>query len=454
MPPCLSRQRCTSGPYPLAELARQRYLQRHIEPGLPHSPQPPTPWRHALVIPAYREDPELARRLRDLPTGPGRTLVILVLNRPDSDPDPEANAGLRAAVAGLPNGSCPGTRELNASSDLYLWDLDLRSGPLPAARGVGLARKIGCDIAFRWMCEGAISGRWVCSTDADSMLPPDYFRKLEAAPAGAVAATYPFWHGPGEDASCNLATALYELRMHHYVLGLEYAGSPYDRHTLGSCLAVRFDGYARVHGFPRRSGGEDFYLLNKLAKTGPVARLGGDCILLASRQSRRAPFGTGPAVTRIMDSPAPQDSPLFYHPACFVALRCLLAAVPSLAPGQTPAGGDSLAGQLRGQGLAPELSLASARVLQSMGIEAALAHCRRQGKAPGQFTRQFLQWFDGFRTLKFIHGLRSAGWQDQSLAALGELQPNFWPSPRAGGIEDLRGAVLQHWGWTVAAPGG
>ena len=434
----------------MAERARQRYLQRHSEPGLPPGPQPATPWRNVLVIPAYREDAELAHRLRELPAGPGRTLVILVLNRPDSDPDREANADLRAAVAGLPEGCCPDTRELNRHADLFLWDLDARSGPLPAVRGVGLARKIGCDIAFRWMSEGAISGRWICSTDADARLPADYFHKLEAAPNAAVAATYPFWHGPGGDASCDLATALYELRLHHYVLGLEYAGSPYNRHTLGSCLAVSHDGYAGVRGFPQRSGGEDFYLLNKLAKTGPVARLGGDCIVLQSRQSERVPFGTGPAVTRIMDLSQPLAAPLFYHPACFLALRGLLAAVPALA--ETPADDADLAGRLRDQGLSPQLSLASARVLQTMGIAAALAHCRRQGKAPGQFARQFQQWFDGFRTLKFIHGLRAADWPDQSLAALGALQPTLWPTGTAGQVDELRRAVLRHWGWTL--PGG
>ena len=53
----------------MAERARQRYLQRHSEPGLPPGPQPATPWHNVLVIPAYREDPQLARRLRDLPAG-------------------------------------------------------------------------------------------------------------------------------------------------------------------------------------------------------------------------------------------------------------------------------------------------------------------------------------------------------------------------------------------------
>ncbi len=261
-----------------AGLAARRYLQRHTEPGLPHSPQPAAPWRNVLVIPAYREDAALAQRLLDLPAGAGQALAILVLNRPDSDPDEQANSELRSAVAALPAGSCRGVQRLNARADLYLLDLETLSGSLPAAQGVGLARKYGCDLAFKWMSEGAISGHWICSTDADARLPPDYFHRLEREPAEAVAATYPFWHSPGADDSCNLATALYELRLHHYVLGLEYAGSPYARHTLGSCLAVTFKGYASVRGFPKRAGGEDFYLLNKLAKTGPVARLAGDCI--------------------------------------------------------------------------------------------------------------------------------------------------------------------------------
>ena len=81
-----------------------------------------------------------------------------------------------------------------------------------------------------------------------------------------------------EDQFCNTATALYELRLHHYVLGLEYAGSPYAYHTLGSCLAVKADAYAQVRGFPKRAGAEDFYLLNKLAKLGAMPRLQGRCI--------------------------------------------------------------------------------------------------------------------------------------------------------------------------------
>ena len=358
-------------------VALQRYLQRHIEAALPTCPQKDQRWHRALVIPAYRESAALLQQLKRLPEGSGRTLVILVLNRPDTDTDPDANTLLRAALERQPGASeQPCTYTLNAHSDLYLHDMDKQGGPVPAAQGVGLARKTGCDIALQWMSEGAISGAWIYSSDADARLPVDYFQKTENNKQQAVAAVYPFRHVPGADQDCNEATALYELRLHHYVLGLEYAGSPYAHHTLGSCLAVRANAYTQVRGFPKRAGGEDFYLLNKLAKLGPVAKLKGTCIELQSRHSNRAPFGTGPAVAKITRQEHPTESTLFYHPACYEALRALLNAAPSLYCAMS----NDLPALLRAQGLNLDLAQAASTALEAMGLTAALLHCRRQGK--------------------------------------------------------------------------
>jgi hypothetical protein len=427
-------------------LARKRYLQRHIEPDLPPAPQPPEPWQNVVVIPAYRESTRLLERIQNMPVTGGRTLVILVLNRPDTDPDPQANSALRNALDKLER-SATGTLRMSAELDLYVHDLDALSGPVQAKLGVGLVRKIGCDIAYKWHCEGAVSGTWICSTDADASLPPGYFQALREAPTEAAAATFPFWHAAGKDAQCNRATALYELRLHHHVLGLEYAGSPYAWHSLGSCLAVTADAYARVRGFPRRAGGEDFYLLNKLAKTGPVIRLAGTCIALESRASDRVPFGTGPAVARISAAADPSTIPLFYHPACYQSLRALLAVVPDLqhsAPHQLPA-------LMAMAGIEPALGEASSRALEAMGVAAALQHCRRQSRSPGQFSRQFHQWFDGFRTLKFIHALRAAGWLQCTLVELQQLQPSLWPSPDARTVDALREHIALQWGWRLQA---
>lgn len=427
-------------------VALQRYLQRHIEPDLPAAPCDTPQWQDVLVLPAYRESPALLEKLRELPAGSGRNLVILVLNRPDNDPDPKVNELLRQSLADLDpvdgHRGIPPIRGLNGHTDLYLHDMEAQGCPLPAAQGVGLARKAGCDIALTWMAAGAISGDWIYSTDADAAVPPDYFTRLQSHP-GAVAAVFPFLHVPGTDRQCNDSTALYELRLHHYVLGLQFAGSPYAYHSLGSCLAVRADAYAKVRGFPKRSGGEDFYLLNKLAKLGPIVPLEGACIQLQSRYSARVPFGTGPAVEKISDAGELDEQTLFYHPHCFEALRTLLHTVAELTEAV------DLQPLLCERGLAAPLASASARVLDGMGLPAALQHCRRQGKSREQFLRQFHQWFDAFRTLKFIHALREAGWQDQSLQSLHQLEPTLWPGNRhVLEKSELRDVLLNHWHWT------
>jgi hypothetical protein len=432
-------------------VALQRYLQRHIEPGLPDCEQGVPRWQHVLVIPAYRESPELLKNLMRLPAGKGQTLVVLVLNRPATDSDESANSAIREAINNLDSSlRSPLTRTISNHTDLFLYDADALHGPLPSAEAVGLARKIGCDIALNWMHAGAISGDWICSSDADALLPPDYFEQLENTTSDAVALTFPFRHMPGPDETCNQATALYELRLHHYVLGLEYAGSPYAHHSLGSCLAVKAQPYAQVRGFPRRAGGEDFYLLNKLAKVGDIGQPGGDCIELQSRHSHRAPFGTGPAVAKIAAAADPQALPLFYHPQCFHALRALLLALPDLYQDEE----SDLCALLCERGLTEQLALASTQALKSMGLEQALQHCRRQGKSSQQFLRQFHQWFDAFRSLKFIHAVRDAGWPEQALVALQTLGPQIWPV-QAGtpwSVEDLRRAVWRQKHWR-AKPG-
>ncbi len=86
-----------------------------------------------------------------------------------------------------------------------------------------------------------------------------------------------------------LATQLYELSLRYYVAGMKFARSPYAFHTIGSSMAVSPVHYARVRGFPKREAGEDFYLLNKLAKLGSVLELdrGSD---LRSYRNRIAPL--------------------------------------------------------------------------------------------------------------------------------------------------------------------
>lgn len=433
-----------------SSVALTRYLQRHIEPELPSAPAPSRPpWQQVLVVPCYDEPAATVGAFGHL-AGDGRILVILVLNRPEWDADGGVNDALREALGALhpvhtalPHGYR--LAQAGPGLDFLTCDLDRLLGPLPKAKGVGLARKFGCDLALAWMAAGAISGEWICCSDADARLPTDYFARLPGGDSPAPACLFPFLHQAGNDPACNRATALYEARLHHYVLGLQHARSPYAYHSLGSCLAVRAGAYAAVRGFPRRSGAEDFYLLGKLAKLGPLAQPGGECIRLQARYSRRVPFGTGPAVADIAAASEPEALPLFYHPRSFEALRVLLAQLPRLREPAAPA----LTEALVEGGLDPALADQCNSVLQELGIDKALAHCCRQGRDGASFSRHFHQWFDAFRTLKFVHALRDRSLPNIGLHELTRVSPTLWPVPedQAASCEQLLAAVRARWGW-------
>jgi hypothetical protein len=165
-----------------------------------------------------------------------------------------------------------------------------------------------------------------------------------------------------------------------------------------------------------------------------------------------------------------EDVELFYHPQCFVALAALLAGLPALAEAPRQDVVSLLCEDRvnRGQttlSLPPALAKQADAALNKLGIAAALDHCRRQAKSSVQFQRHFHGWFDGFRTLKFIHALRDAGWPTCSLRELNALTPPLWPqlqaqrlpqqeqqsSPTVADhpheVEQLRRSIRQHWGW-------
>ncbi|MGB1139653.1 MAG: hypothetical protein ACPG1A_02070 [Halioglobus sp.] len=412
-------------------LAVRRYLQRHAEQPLP-APPSGMKWQQVLVIPAYRESPELVRTLQTLPAAQGRTLVVLVVNRPDTDADTSVNDSLRDAIRALPPAADDAGQGLlfflREDTDLLLLDLEAAIGAVPAALGVGLARKCGCDMALQWMVDGAIATPWIYCTDADATLPDDYFSRLEAV--DAPAAVFPFVHVKAEDPACHEATLLYEQCLAHYVSGLALARSPYAFHTIGSCIAIQAEAYAQVRGFPQRAGAEDFYLLNKLAKLAPVVSLEGDPVRLAARVSNRVPFGTGPAVKAIMADGPLEEQPLFYAPGVFDALQAVLVSVPFWAAQS----GDEPIKLSSERPLDTELTAEVVAVLEVMKLGDALAHCRRQSNDKEQFARQFHQWFDGFRTLKFIHALTARAMPKVSLSQLQGSSPvnERWKSTPSG----------------------
>ena len=170
-------------------------------------------------------------------------------------------------------------------------------------------------------------------------------------------------------------------------------------------MCCHFKHYAQVRGFPKRAGAEDFYLLNKLAKTGRVESLSSPAITLTARVSNRVPFGTGPAVEKLQAMDKPMTLALF-HPDCFRYLKFFITVLKKIC--DQPQSLEKVVLELSDQEDAEidcQYILSLATYLHT---DKAIDHCNRHGKTADIRWQQMSHWFDGFKTLKTIHYLRDS----------------------------------------------
>jgi hypothetical protein len=341
---------------------------------------------------------------------------------------------------------------------------------LPPKGGVGQARKTGADLAACLIHQRRVHSPWIHCTDADVRLPQRYFTCIDGLGGSpeleTAALVYPFRHhitaiDKGADIPDShqqrimQVTRLYEYSLRYYVAGLDFANSPYAFHTIGSTMAVNAAHYAKVRGFPRRQAGEDFYLLNKLAKVGSIRQLSSetDCepIEIAARVSDRVPFGTGAATGRIMALEDPAREFLLYHPAIFGLLRCWLDSLALFWQSQSGEIGEILSqrsGSSQVHGLlnhSPEDLQALIDGLGDSGAAEALQHAFRQSTDAVQFKRQMHTWFDAFRTLKLVHHLRDHFLPSISFEALVTEQNSDHLMRHEAALSGLHNKVCRDW---------
>jgi hypothetical protein len=122
---------------------------------------------------------------------------------------------------------------------------------------------------------------------------------------GNLNATIHNFHHRVESSQSNIEFAVrqYESYLHYYSECLKSTGFPYYYHTIGSAFAVSANAYVRVGGMGRQQGGEDFYFLQKVFQLGGVKLLKETFVYPLARFSERVPFGTGPAIQKILDEP-------------------------------------------------------------------------------------------------------------------------------------------------------
>ncbi len=180
--------------------------------------------------------------------------------------------------------------------------------------GVGMARKSLMDAIAEEACADDI----IVSMDADTTYAADYYdvvaKRLQLFPS-ALAVAVPYYHPLPHQSDAARAILRYEIYMRYYALNMYSRNIPYARTALGSAIALRVWAYKRVGGMTPHAGGEDFYLLQKLAKAGDVIDYCDAVVYPSGRFSSRVPIGTGPAM--IKGAGGDWSGYPFYPPALF-----------------------------------------------------------------------------------------------------------------------------------------
>ena len=404
-------------------------------------PEIPGEWEHVLVVPCFDESADFLDRLAATQQDVS-LLLLLVINRPEGA-DTECNQVIRKHLAQYPTQPLQTGYQLHQLHDqltVLSIDLDALEGPTPAAEGVGRARRVGCDIALALIQQGIIKSRWIYSGDADAQWPRGFFHSDWPAQYSAICV--PFTHDAAGDPAVIAATLIYELKLHHYVLHLQRSGSPYAFHALGSSCVFNSEAYAAVRGVPLRSAGEDFYLLNKLAKVGPVHTARGRGVTLESRRSGRAPFGTGPAVSELLRAERPSEVPIFYDARCFSVLNKVLERFnqwilkPDLDPER------DLQDRLDAR-VANDLTA----LLTQWRYQGAIEHIQRAAATPEARQTHANIWLDGFRLLKIIHLLRDRHYPNLTFQASAASQDQWPIELPSQSPTQIRQAIYEHLGW-------
>lgn len=346
-------------------------------------------YRAVVVIPALAERRSLPRTLDALSANCAISLehtliVVVVNNRGDAaQADRENNA---ATLRWLVQQPYP---QLNLA-----WiDVSSAGLVLPPGEGVGMARKIGFDLALA-CCDWA-QRPLLISLDADTLVDRYYLTSLQRhfSASSCAGAVIPYYHQEADTPEQDQAIRAYELYLRSYLFGLEQANSPYAYHTIGSAFACRASAYIAAGGMNRRSAGEDFYFLQNLAKTCGVDSVSGTVVRPSARFSERVPFGTGRAVQAQVDE-GTQLFRVIGQPA-FAILRDVLGMIQT----ENNATGLALIDAVA------QRSRDAACFLDECGFVAVWERFLMQHRSTERRLKAFHDWFDALKTRQLLSRL-------------------------------------------------
>ena len=275
-------------------------------------------------------------------------------------------------------------------------------------KGVGWARK---ELMETIVAERA-ADEVVVSMDADTRFDDDYLEcvnnKLAEKP-DSCAVCVPYRHQLTGDPATDRRLLRYECYMRHYMIGMLEIGSPYAFTALGSAMAFPLWAYLKVGGITPLQGGEDFYLMQKLAKCG-IVELTGGMVYPQGRVSHRVPFGTGPAVALTIEEQSVKYP--FYSKHGFGQVAETYRLFPVLFEGdvETPM---------------------SAFLRRQLKVDDLWGAIRRNFKSRDLFVRACHERVDGLRILQFLRSLGTAesceiDFSDESLPVIEDFRDSLF----------------------------
>ena len=261
--------------------------------------------------------------------------------------------------------------------------------------GVGLARKIGMDIALTVFDYSSKNKKLIISLDADCTVQDNYITEIiENFDRGKYsAAVVKFEHSLLENNTLS-AIICYEIFLRYYILGLKLANSPYAFHSVGSTMVIDYETYLKAEGMNKRKAAEDFYFMEKVAKRTEIKEIKSTTVYPSSRGSWRVPFGTGQRVNRFINKV--QDEYFLYNQESFLILKAWLEVFNN----------SKILTSKKYLNIAEKIHPELYNFLKANNFENYWDKILTNSKKNIQIERQKVNWFDGFKTLKLIHYLR------------------------------------------------
>lgn len=374
-------------------------------------------FNNVIVIPAIDESENVKRLLTSLINSDRKyfaeSLFLFVVNNLRSSEVRVKNDNrntlnfLRGVIN--KNGSEPAARSIiNSGINIGVVNASSEGLEMPENDGgVGLARKIGMDLALTIFDYNSPQKKILICLDADCIVENNYLTSIvdsfskEVLPdnrSNMYAAYVQYEHPlPGNEKE-KLAIVCYEIFLRYYLLGLIYAGSPFAFPTIGSTMICDYERYIKVGGMNKKKAAEDFYFMEKLAKITRVEKIDTTKVYPSSRPSWRVPFGTGQRVNRFLQKV--QNEYVLYDPESFDVLKKWSEIFHS----------KSILSSREYIDNAKKVHHLLYKFLQQNSFKENWDKILRSSKSEQQIRKQKLMWFDGFRTLRLTHFLRDNGY--------------------------------------------